>query len=136
MLCPCSGQVDCSKLPGTACRALRLLVVRPLPNENRFSLHRYDGLTTCPSITLPSTCPRSRATWLWQTCATSRGSSAQGFDLADARVMIASALEEMAEDYLDSGRPLPVPDLEAADAEADLIELLPLRVAASVEREE
>ena len=64
------------------------------------------------------------------------GVLSQGFDLADARVMIASALEEMAEDYLDSGRPLPVPDLEAADAEADLIELLPLRVAASVEREE
>lgn len=62
------------------------------------------------------------------------GVLSQGFDLADARVMIASALEEMAEDYLDSGRPLPVPDRDAADAEADLIELLPLRVAASVDR--
>ena len=53
------------------------------------------------------------------------GVLSQGFDLADARVMIASALEEMAEDYLDSGHPLPVPDLEATDADADLIEMLP-----------
>ena len=53
------------------------------------------------------------------------GVLSQGFDLAYTRVKIASALEEMAEDYLDSGRPLPAPALEAADAEADLIELLP-----------
>ena len=62
------------------------------------------------------------------------GVVSQGFDLADARVMIASALEEMAEDYLESGRLLPTPDSEASDSEADLIELLPLRVAASADR--
>ena len=63
------------------------------------------------------------------------GVLSQGFDLADARVMIASALEEMAEDYLESGRSLPTPDSKASDSEADLIELLPLRVAASADRQ-
>jgi predicted RNase H-like HicB family nuclease len=62
------------------------------------------------------------------------GVLSQGFDLADARVMIASALEEMAGDYLEQGRSLPQPDQNAADPEADLIELLPLRVTAGVAR--
>lgn len=58
------------------------------------------------------------------------GVLSQGFDLADARVMIASALEDMAEGYLEQGKLLPQPDSNAADPEADLIELLPLRVTA------
>jgi predicted RNase H-like HicB family nuclease len=58
----------------------------------------------------------------------------QGFDLADARVMIASALEEMAQSLLEDGKPLPVPDASAAAADADLVELMPLSVEAGVSR--
>ena len=56
------------------------------------------------------------------------GVASQGFDLADARTMIASALEEVAECYLEEGRLLPAPSPNASDGEADLIELLPLAV--------
>jgi len=35
------------------------------------------------------------------------GVVSQGFDLADARAMIASALEELGESFLEEGRPLP-----------------------------
>jgi predicted RNase H-like HicB family nuclease len=58
----------------------------------------------------------------------------QGFDLADARVMIASALEDMAQLSLEEGKPLPIPDLNAADPEAHLVELLTLTVEAGVSR--
>jgi predicted RNase H-like HicB family nuclease len=34
----------------------------------------------------------------------------QGFDLPDARLMIASALEDMAQVHLEEGKPLPVPN--------------------------
>ena len=44
--------------------------------------------------------------------------------------MIASALGDMAQLYLEEGKPLPVPNLEASAPEADLIELLPLSVEA------
>lgn len=62
------------------------------------------------------------------------GVVSQGFDLADARAMIASALEEMAESYLEEGRPLPVPSATAMDPEADYVELIPLSVAAGATR--
>ena len=62
------------------------------------------------------------------------GVLSQGFDLADARVMIASALEDLAQLSLEEGRPLPIPDPNAADPEADLVELLPLSVEAGVSR--
>ncbi len=62
------------------------------------------------------------------------GVLSQGFDLADARRMIASALEDMAELYLDEGRPLPMPSETATDPEADLVELIPLSVAAGIMR--
>ena len=52
----------------------------------------------------------------------------QGFDLADARVMIASALEEMAQMLLEEGRALPVPDPDASASDADLVELIPVSV--------
>ncbi len=55
------------------------------------------------------------------------GALTQGFDLADARRMIASAMEDLAESYLEEGRPLPVPDPEASDPTADLIELVPFQ---------
>ena len=58
------------------------------------------------------------------------GVVSQGVDLADARAMIASALEDMAESYLEEGRPLPPPSATATDPEADYIELIPLSVAA------
>ncbi len=60
------------------------------------------------------------------------GVLSQGFDLADARRMIASALEEMAETFLEEGKPLPSPNLALEDPEADLIELIPLSVAAEI----
>ncbi len=60
------------------------------------------------------------------------GVVSQGFDLADARVVIASALEEMARLYLEEGKALPLPDPGCSAGEADLIELLPLRVEAGV----
>jgi predicted RNase H-like HicB family nuclease len=62
------------------------------------------------------------------------GVVSQGFDLADARAMVASALEEMAESYLEEARPLPVPSATAADPEADYVELIPLSVAAGASR--
>ena len=52
------------------------------------------------------------------------GVVSQGFDPTDARLMIASALEDMAQLRLEEGRELPVPDPEATAADADLIELL------------
>ena len=62
------------------------------------------------------------------------GVVSKGFDLADSRAMIASALEEMAESYLEEGRPLPAPSASASDPEADYIELIPLSVAAGATR--
>lgn len=62
------------------------------------------------------------------------GVLSQGFDLPDARAMIASALEDMAESYLEEGRPLPAPSPAATDPKADLVELLPLSVTAGATR--
>ena len=59
------------------------------------------------------------------------GAVSQGFDLPDARRMIASAMEDLAECLLEEGKPLPPPDPEAA-ADADLIEIVPLAVRAGV----
>ena len=39
------------------------------------------------------------------------GAVSQGFDLPDARLMIASAMEDLAELLLEEGRPLPAPAL-------------------------
>lgn len=58
------------------------------------------------------------------------GALSQGFDLPDARLMIASALEDLAQALLEEGRPLPVPSENAQSADADLIELVPLSVHA------
>ncbi len=60
------------------------------------------------------------------------GVVSQGFDLADARSMIASALGDMAQLYLEEGKVLPLPNPDATAADADLIELLPLSVEAGV----
>ena len=53
------------------------------------------------------------------------GAVSQGFDLPDARLMIASAMEDLAQMLLEEGKPLPVPNSEAK-ADADLIELVPV----------
>ena len=55
------------------------------------------------------------------------GAVTQGFDLADARLMVASAMEDLAQSLLEEGKPLPIPNPDAA-AEADLVELVPLTV--------
>jgi len=58
------------------------------------------------------------------------GAVTQGFDLPDARLMIGSALEDLAEALLEEGQPLPVPVDDAQSVDADLIELVPLSVHA------
>jgi predicted RNase H-like HicB family nuclease len=55
------------------------------------------------------------------------GAVTQGFDLADARLMIASAMEDLAQGLLEEGKPLPTPNPNAS-ADADLVELVPLTV--------
>ena len=55
------------------------------------------------------------------------GAVTQGFDLADARSMIASAMEDLAQGLLEEGKPLPTPNPDVV-ADADLIELVPLSV--------
>ena len=63
------------------------------------------------------------------------GAVTQGFDLPDARLMIASALEDLAQALLEEGKALPVPSEGAQSRDADLIELVPLSVhAGSVPR--
>jgi predicted RNase H-like HicB family nuclease len=62
------------------------------------------------------------------------GAASQGFDLTDARSMIASALEDMAQVHWEEGKPLPVPNPNATAPDADLIELMPLSVEAGVPR--
>jgi predicted RNase H-like HicB family nuclease len=56
------------------------------------------------------------------------GAVTQGFDLADARLMIASAMEDLAQCLLEEGKPLPTPNADTAAADADLIELVPLSI--------
>ena len=62
------------------------------------------------------------------------GVLSQGFDLTDARLMIGSALEEIAQMHLEEGKALPVPNPDATAVDADLIELLPLSVEAGAHR--
>ena len=62
------------------------------------------------------------------------GAASQGFDVAEARLMIASALDDMAQAHLEEGQPLPVPNPNATDPVADLVELMPLSVEVGVPR--
>ena len=62
------------------------------------------------------------------------GAVTQGFDLADARLMIASAMEDLSMLLLEEGKPLPKPDPNAAAPDADLIELIPLSVEVGARR--
>lgn len=56
------------------------------------------------------------------------GAVTQGFDLPDARLMVASAMEDLAHLLLEAGKPLPTPNADATEPDADLIELVPLSV--------
>ncbi len=58
------------------------------------------------------------------------GAVTQGFDLQDARLMMASALEDLAQALLEDGKPLPVPSGDPQSPDADLVELVPLSVCA------
>jgi predicted RNase H-like HicB family nuclease len=60
------------------------------------------------------------------------GAVTQGFDLPDARLMVSSALEELAQSLLEAGKPLPVPSDDAHSLDADLTELVPLSVHAGI----
>ena len=62
------------------------------------------------------------------------GAVTQGFDLSDARSMVASALEDLAQALLEEGKPLPVPSEDAHSPEADLVELVPLSIHAGIAR--
>lgn len=62
------------------------------------------------------------------------GVMSQGFDLTDARAMIASALEDIAQLWIEEGRALPIPEPHAHDPEADLVEILPLSVEVGAAR--
>jgi len=52
----------------------------------------------------------------------------QGFDLPEAHLMIASAMEDLAQILLEQGKALPFPVESAAREDADLIEIIPLSV--------
>lgn len=58
------------------------------------------------------------------------GAVTQGFDLTDARLMIASALEDLAQTLLEEGKALPIPASDSTAVDADLIELVPISVHA------
>jgi hypothetical protein len=53
-----------------------------------------------------------------------------GFGLPDARLMIASSLENLAQALLEEGKALPVPSQDVHSSDADLIESVPLSVDA------
>ena len=62
------------------------------------------------------------------------GALSRGFDLADARLMVSSALEDLTQLLLEEGRPSPKPNPDASAPDADLIELIPLSVEAGATR--
>jgi len=62
------------------------------------------------------------------------GAISQGFDLPEARLIIASAMEDLAQLLLEEGKPLPTPTADAAPSDADLIELVPLSVHVGAHR--
>lgn len=61
------------------------------------------------------------------------GAVTQGFDLQDARLMLTSALEDLAQSLLEEGMPLPTPSKEAQRPDADMIELKPISVYAGTD---
>jgi hypothetical protein len=61
------------------------------------------------------------------------GALHQGFHLPDARLMSASAVEDLAQLLLEEGKPLPVPATDLSAPHAGLIELVPLSVHACMQ---
>ena len=59
------------------------------------------------------------------------GAITYGNDLAEARLLLASALVDLAEVHLERGEPLPQPNASLTDPEADLEEPLYLLVQAT-----
>jgi predicted RNase H-like HicB family nuclease len=74
--------------------------------------------------------PRARSEMVVAEALDFPGAVTQGFDLQDARLMVASALEDLAQALIEEGKPLPVPSEDAQSPEADLVELVPLSVHA------
>jgi predicted RNase H-like HicB family nuclease len=62
------------------------------------------------------------------------GAVTQGFDLADARLMISSAMQDLGQLLLEEGKPLPRPNPDSFAPDADLIELLPLSIEVGTTR--
>lgn len=62
------------------------------------------------------------------------GAASQGFDLAGARLMLSSALEDLAQMLLEEGKPLPTPNPDASAPGAGLVELVPLSVEVGASR--
>ncbi len=55
------------------------------------------------------------------------GAVSQGFDLPDARLMIASAMEDLAQILIEEGKPLPIANCEARLPETQMVETIHLR---------
>ena len=108
----CGGRPRVSTLPFPRCQA-------PV------SLMQYDGRMLRYHVAFHL--PRAAGEVVVAEALDFPGAVTQGIDLPDARQMISSAMEDLAECLLEEGRPLPIPD-PAAAADADLIELVPLSV--------
>lgn len=70
--------------------------------------------------------------WLMAQVLDFPGVISQGQSLEEARMMIASALSDMAEFYISEGKPLPKPDPTLSDQEAELEEPIHLLIDAAV----
>ena len=86
---------------------------------------QYDGRV--PRYHLAFYLPRTAGEMVVAEALDFPGAVTQGFDLADARLMIASAMEDLSQCLLEEGKPLPTPNPDAV-ADADLVELVPLSV--------
>jgi predicted RNase H-like HicB family nuclease len=111
------------------CRARRVEGVfgfrRPI---RRLSLLRYDGRMLRYHIAFYL--PREFGEMVVAEALDFPGAVSQGFDLPDARLMIASAMEDLSQSLPEEGEPLPTRNPDAT-ADADLIELVPLAVHAA-----
>ena len=93
---------------------------------DRFDAMQYDGSMLRYHIAFHL--PRAAGEMVVAEALDFPGAVTQGFDLSDARLMIASAMEDLAQCLLEEGKPLPIPNPDAVTESADLIELVPLSV--------
>lgn len=96
------------------------------PKRNRNTTVQYHGLMLRYHVAFHL--PRKAGEMVVAEALDFPGAVSQGFDLADARLMIASAMEDLAQLLLEDGKPLPIPNTDAAASDSDLIELVPLSV--------